>query len=159
MRSKSAFVFIVSSFVLCSVGLADIKLPSLISDGMVLQQNSNVNIWGWAEAGEKIEVRPVWQKNSVKAVADKDGKWKVEIKTPEAGGPFAIAFKGKNEVIVKDVWIGEVWVCSGQSNMRFEVENCDNAEEEIAAANWPEIKLFVTVHRFYGISFGYVASV
>ena len=140
MRRFWLYVIVVLFFVQVAIG--DVRLAKLVSDGMVLQQQSKVAIWGWADVGEKIEVRPIWQKDGVKTVAGKDGKWKVQIKTGGAGGPFAIGIKGNNEIIIKDVWVGEVWVCSGQSNMRLKVSRCDNAESEIAAANWPGIKLF-----------------
>jgi len=131
------------------VCVADVKLPNIISNNMVLQQKSKVNIWGWADAGEKIEVKPIWQKTGVTTVADKDGKWIVEIKTPKAGGPLAIAIKGNNEIILQNVMIGEVWLCSGQSNMqmRFKPNQWSggvlNFEEEIAKAKYPAIRMFV----------------
>jgi len=140
MRKLAVRVIVILVFAAICNG--DVRLAGLVSDGMVLQRESKVNVWGWADVGEEVEVKPVWQKKSVRAVAGKDGKWKVQIETGEAGGPFAIGIKGNNEIIIKDVWVGEVWVCSGQSNMRLKVSKCDDAEREIATANWPGIKLF-----------------
>ena len=138
---RKIFVLAVAVLVAC-VCAADVKLPNIIGNNMVLQQKSKVKIWGWADAGEKIEVRPLWQKSSVQTVADKDGKWLVKIETPKAGGPFAIAIKANNEIILQNVMVGEVWVCSGQSNMQMSVRVSANAEEEIANAKYPAIRLF-----------------
>lgn len=144
---RKIFIFVVAILVAC-VCVAEVRLPSIISNNMVLQQKSKVNIWGWADAGEKIEVRPLWQKSSVQTVADKDGKWLVSIRTPKAGGPFAIAIKANNEIILQNVMVGEVWLCSGQSNMqmRFKPDQWQkgvfNFEEEIANAKYPEIRFY-----------------
>ena len=141
-------------FVLAIVGLiclnafADVKLPNIISDDMVLQQQSVAKIWGWAEHGEQVEVNPLWLDGSVKTVADDNGEWKAEIKTPKAGGPFEIAIKGNNEILLKNIMIGEVWLCSGQSNMQMSFKPSPwtkgvlNYEEEIANADYPKMRLF-----------------
>jgi len=146
---RKVFVLAAIMIIAC-VCLADVKLPNVISNNMVLQQQSKVKIWGWAEAGEKIQVRPLWQKSAVKTVADKDGKWLVKIKTGKAGGPFAIAIKANNEIILQNVMVGEVWICSGQSNMQLAVKSCDNAKEEIANSKYPAIRLFTVPNTVAG---------
>jgi len=113
---------------------------------MVLQQGKQASIWGWAEPGEKVAVSGSWQIGSWDTTADKDGKWMIKIEPPKAGGPYELIFKGKNTITIKNILVGEVWVCSGQSNMQWSVRQSANAEQEIAAANYPDIRLF-TVER------------
>jgi sialate O-acetylesterase len=98
---------------------ADIGLPSLVGDNMVLQQNARVKIWGWSGAAEKITVIPSWSNNPDTTTADRNGKWALYIQTPKAGGPFIIAIIGSwgQRVVLQNILIGEVWICSGQSNM------------------------------------------
>jgi len=129
---------------------AVIKLPAIFSHGMVLQQKSSVNLWGWADPGEKILIASSWANSkSITTTADASGKWKTQLQTPGAGGPYTITFKGKNSIEIKDVLLGEVWVCSGQSNMVFSLKGAYHATEEIAAANFPSIRYF-SVKRQYG---------
>lgn len=125
---------------------AQVKLPAIFGDNMVLQQKNRAAVWGWADADEQIEVQGSWMEIATVAKADKDGKWQVKIETPAAGGPFTLTVKGKNTLTLQNVLIGEVWVCSGQSNMEWTVQNTNNAEAEIKAANYDKIRLF-TVHR------------
>jgi sialate O-acetylesterase len=125
---------------------ADVKLPVIFSDYMVLQQKSNVAVWGLADAGEKVEVLGSWTKSAVKTKAGKDGTWQVKIKTPEAGGPYTLTIQGKNKQVLQEVLIGEVWVCSGQSNMEMSLQAIDSARQEIQTADFPQIRLF-TVQR------------
>ncbi len=120
---------------------AAVKLPAVFVDNMVLQRETNAPVWGWADAGEKVTVTGSWGAKA-DAVADKDGKWHVALNTPKAGGPFTLTVKGKNEIVIKDVLSGEVWLCSGQSNMAFPVRGSINALQEIKNANYPEIRLF-----------------
>ena len=129
---------------------AQLKLPDIISDSMVLQQSTNAPIWGWASAGEKIEVSGSWAKNSpVHTVADKDGKWMVKIATPKAGGPYDLTIKANQVITLHGILTGEVWLCSGQSNMEMPVEGwgettpINNSAQEIAAANYPSIRFFI----------------
>ena len=123
---------------------ADVKLPALISDGMVLQQGTKVTIWGAAEPGERVTVTLKDQEAS--AVADADGQWKVRMGPLSAGGPFTLTIKGKNTLTVHDVLVGEVWVCSGQSNMGMTVKSVNNAPDEIAHADYPNLRLFTVEH-------------
>ena len=142
MKFRSLAITILLSVITVPV-LADVRLPSVISNHMVLQQNSKANLWGWAEPGEKVSVKgsPKWAFSKA-ATANKYGKWKVAIATPKAGGPYEITIKAKNVIVLKDILIGEVWLCSGQSNMAYSLPGTSNAEKDIPAANYPDIRLF-----------------
>ncbi|NOY79847.1 MAG: sialate O-acetylesterase [Kiritimatiellaeota bacterium] len=123
-----------------SSAVAEVRLPSLFADHMVFQRQADAPVWGWADPGEKVEVSASWGAKSATA-ADADGKWRVDLKTPEAGGPFTVAVAGRNTIRLTDVLVGEVWLCSGQSNMQMSVSRARNAKEEIAAAVFPDIRL------------------
>ena len=123
---------------------ADVKLPAIFCSHMVVQRETKASMWGWAEAGEKITVAASWGTEAT-AVASADGRWSATLKTPAAGGPFTITVKGVNTIVLDDVLSGEVWLCSGQSNMQMSVRSSNNSKEEIAAADYPRIRLF-TVH-------------
>ncbi len=138
--------------VLCLVLLAgagvraDVRLPAVIGDNMVIQQGMEVPIWGWAEPGEHVIIKFGPYSVAWGAKADETGKWKTRIGPFKAGGPFNMSIDASNTIEVKNVLVGEVWVCSGQSNMAMKVSRCNNADAEIAAANYPEIRMF-TVGR------------
>lgn len=139
--------FVLSAVLVCSVGaFAKIKLPAVISDNMVIQQGMEAPIWGWAEPGEKIEVVLNNRIPIETTSADESGRWMVKLHAQKAGGPYRMTVKGENTITLNNVLVGEVWVCSGQSNMEMAVSRSANAEQEIAAANYPGIRLF-TVER------------
>jgi carbohydrate esterase-like sialic acid-specific acetylesterase len=120
---------------------AELKLPAIISDHMVLQADAAVPIWGWADAGEKVTVSLAGQSQSAQAGAD--GTWRVTLAPLAAGSePRALTVQGSNTLTVNDVLVGEVWLASGQSNMAFQVSRGLNAEQEIAAAKSPQIRMF-----------------
>lgn len=122
---------------------AEIRLPAIIGDHMVLQQKSEVKIWGWSNPGEQISIKSSWDTALMKFNANSGGRWEVKIKTPAAGGPYDITLKGQNEIIIRDVLIGEVWVLGGQSNMEWSAaQNVPQALEEMPRANNPKIRLF-----------------
>ena len=98
---------------------AAIRLPAFFSDNMVLQQQTNAAIWGWAKAGSKVQVTPSWNKKKYTIQAGADGKWKIKIPTPAAGGPYQLTISDGTPVTLKNILIGEVWFCSGQSNMEM----------------------------------------
>jgi sialate O-acetylesterase len=98
---------------------AAIRLPAVIGSHMVLQQRTNATLWGWAGAAETVTVSVSWSTNTWKATASNGGRWATEIQTPQAGGPHTIRIRGGNEIVLEDVLVGEVWVCSGQSNMEW----------------------------------------
>jgi sialate O-acetylesterase len=126
--------------------IADVRLPKIFDSHMVLQRNKPIPVWGWADAGEKVTVELSGSgitKQSKTIKAGKDGKWILRLNAAEAGGPYQLVVKGKKNVLtLDDVLIGEVWICSGQSNMQWPVSASDNAEEEIAAASYPLIRHF-----------------
>jgi sialate O-acetylesterase len=136
----------------CFIGFAlaaraDVKPSALFSDHMVLQSGRSVPVWGTADPGEKITVKFLKQKKSVNAGAD--GKWMVRLSKLKPGGPFEMTIAGKSSITVKDVLVGEVWLGSGQSNMAFTVSKKHasyagllNEDQEIAAANYPQIRMF-----------------
>ncbi|MBN2775281.1 MAG: sialate O-acetylesterase [Prolixibacteraceae bacterium] len=122
----------------------NIKLPKIFSSNMVLQQGIEIPVWGWADPGERVNV--TFNNSTERIRADKEGKWRVSLPVQEYGGPYIMTITGNNSITFKNVMIGEVWVCSGQSNMEFRVSQAINAEEEIKDAKYPNIRLF-TVPR------------
>jgi len=128
-------------FLAVSPASADVKLPAVLGSHMVVQRDVPLPIWGWAEPGENVAVQlSTGQKET--AQADANGKWKVELPAQSVGKPLVITVVGKNKIELTDVLVGEVWVCSGQSNMEWNVQLADNPQEEIAAANHAHIRLF-----------------
>jgi sialate O-acetylesterase len=119
---------------------ADVRLPKIFGSHMVLQRDSPLPIWGWAGPGEQISVEFLGQIDSTSANAQ--GEWKVELPPAKAGGPHTLTVIGTNSIELQNVLVGEVWLCSGQSNMEMGVGLCLNPEAEIAAANHPHIRLF-----------------
>ncbi|MBK0369109.1 sialate O-acetylesterase [Flavobacterium sp. SE-1-e] len=123
--------------------MANVILPNIFSDHMVLQRNTEVSIWGWGNPKEEITVVGSWDNHEYKVVANNQAKWQVTMKTPEAGGPYSISIKGYNEVVLNDILIGEVWLCSGQSNMEMSASwGIENGDEEMKKANYPNIRFF-----------------
>ena len=125
-----------------------LKLPSLIGDNMLLQQKTNAKIWGKANPGRKISVSASWNSKG-QAITGKDGKWSVILSTPDAGGPYTIVISARDTTItVKNILIGEVWFCSGQSNMEMPlagwppVDTIMHSKSTIASASISEIRLF-----------------
>ena len=121
----------------------EIWLPSILSDNMVLQQESNVTIWGWTTAtSEEITVYGTWNNEKVTTKAFQ-GVWSLQLPTPKAGGIYSVMVEGHEKLELENVLIGEVWLGSGQSNMQWTPKHgLDNAEEEIKNANYPEIRFF-----------------
>jgi len=124
---------------------AEVKPAKIFGSNMVLQKGIENTIWGWADKNEKVSV--VLNGKEVKTKAGKDGKWVVKLQSMEYGGPYTMTISGKNQVQFTNVMIGEVWVCSGQSNMEFPVSGVINAKEEIANANFPKIRLFTVPQK------------
>ena len=119
---------------------ANVKPARIFSSNMVLQQGHENPIWGWADKGEKITISFAGKTISLKA--GKSGKWSAKLPSLDYGGPYEMTIKGKNSIHFENILIGEVWICSGQSNMEFSVTSTKNAKTEIAAANFPQIRLF-----------------
>ncbi|MDE0571405.1 MAG: hypothetical protein OSB44_12030 [Verrucomicrobiales bacterium] len=140
---KLSFASLLTVLALClsQLGLADVKLPPVIGSGMILQRDMAVPIWGWAEAGEEVTVSFAGQ--TKKAKASDDGKWMVKLDSLKANANgAALTISGKNKINLDNVLVGEVWICSGQSNMEWSVKQSINPKEEVAAANQPLIRLF-----------------
>ncbi len=130
---------------------AEVKLPAIFGDHMVLQQQTGAAIWGKAKTGKTIIVRTSWDRMNYNTQADANGDWKLKIKTPVAGGPYDIFISDGQTLQLKDVLIGEVWVCSGQSNMQMTMRGYRNqpvtgSNEAIAGSANPAIRFF-TVER------------
>lgn len=133
-------VILLAVLVMPARAQADVRLPLVFSDNMVVQQDTTATFWGWAGPAEKISVTASWGERAATA-ATAQGDWRLKLKTPKAGGPFTITIQGNNTIELKDVLAGEVWLCSGQSNMGMTVNGVTNAQDEIAAANYPQIRL------------------
>src|SRR5436190_16184751 len=120
---------------------ATITLPKIFTSNMVLQRDKTLKIWGWADAGEKVTVN--FNGQSAKSKADKTGSWIITLKPMASGGPYQMKISGKKNVIGFDnVLIGDVYICSGQSNMEWILKNTNNADQEIAESKYPQIRLF-----------------
>jgi sialate O-acetylesterase len=126
-----------------------VVLPSVFSDNMVLQQKTNAAVWGKADAGKTITISTSWSNKHYTTTADANGKWKVMVATPAYGGPYDITINDGDALTLKNVLIGEVWVCSGQSNMEFPVSGWSqviNYKQELADAQYPNIRLLQVEH-------------
>lgn len=122
--------------------LAEVRLPAVVSNHMVLQRDVPVPIWGWADADEKITVTIAGRSSD--ATADKDGRWRVDLPAMKAGGPHVLTVTGGNTITVRDVLVGEVWICSGQSNMVFPLIAATGGRKEVQSARNPQIRLLKT---------------
>ena len=124
-----------------STGLwADTRLPALFGDHMVVQRAMPVHVWGWADPGEAVSV--TFRGQEASALASADGKWEVYLEPAAAGGPYDLSVKGKNSIQIEDILVGDIWVGSGQSNMVWPLQRSNDAEKEIAAAQYPGIRYF-----------------
>jgi sialate O-acetylesterase len=120
---------------------SQVRLPGLVRDSMVLQRDSKINIWGWAGKGEKINIK--FNGKNYKTTTGDDGKWLVQLPPMKAGGPYTMEISGSNKISLKDILIGDVWLCSGQSNMVHQMKlHSVRYGEDIANANFPEIRQF-----------------
>jgi sialate O-acetylesterase len=117
---------------------ADIRPAKIFADSMVLQRGIAIPVWGWADKNEKITLQFHGQTKTT--TAGSDGRWRINLDAEKEGGPYQLILKGNNTVILKDVLVGDVWVCSGQSNMEWSVNNSNNSATEIAGADLPYIR-------------------
>jgi sialate O-acetylesterase len=141
----AAFLLVLGSLGTARDPRAELKLHALFSDGMVLQSDFACPVWGTVEPGEEISVSIAGQKKTAKAGAD--GKWSLKLDPLKTGGPHELIVGGRNTITVRDVLVGEVWICSGQSNMEWTVNNSNNAVEEKASANYPKLRHFLVPKR------------
>ncbi|HEY4336500.1 MAG TPA: sialate O-acetylesterase [Puia sp.] len=137
-------IFLLSLFAAATLSSrANVRLPNVLSSNMVLQQRSQTNLWGWCEPGEKIRIVASWNDQVDSVQGTRDGRWKITLPTPAAGGPYTITIKGWNTVILENILIGEVWVCSGQSNMEMcESWGLPDVKAELPSCNNPNIRFF-----------------
>ncbi|WP_218972191.1 sialate O-acetylesterase [Labilibaculum filiforme] len=140
------------SFVLIVVCLfsklaySNVSTPAIFGNHMVMQQNSEVKLWGWGKPMEKIRVINSWDNDTLNSVTSNNAKWSVVLKTPEAGGPHSITIQGNNMVVIEDILMGEVWLLSGQSNMEWTTRfGIKNGEEEVKKALNNEIRFFSVI--------------
>ena len=142
----------VCSMALVASATAAVRLPPVFGDNMVLQQQSTVEIWGWADPGEAVKVTVGWSKAPVSAIAGSDGKWRARFETSKAGGPYLITVEGKSRIELKNIMLGEVWLCSGQSNMEYTIKDLGGwsgpfraDRDDLAKEGYSSLRLFTVV--------------
>lgn len=143
-RKIAPLAFMAAALFVAGRCFADITLPALISDNMVLQQRTRMNVWGRADPGESVTVQ--LGAESAQTLAGKDGSWGVKLDGIRSGGPYDMTISGKNSIAIHNVAIGEVWVCAGESNMEYKVLAAQNAREEMAEADLPMVRAFIVKH-------------
>ena len=148
---KIAVLFLIMA-VLPAVAGAKVKLPAILSDNMVLQREADVNLWGEAAPGEKVNIVTSWNKKRYRTVTDDEGKWSVKVSTPEAGGPYSVRISDGETVVLDNILIGDVWICAGQSNMEMPVigfwgQPVNNSAETIVNSINDRNVRFATVER------------
>ena len=145
-------IFLLLATIMVVMGIkAKVTLPKIFSDGMVMQRETNANLWGEAKASSNVKITTSWDNKSYVVRSDSNGKWKISVKTPKAGGPFSITFSDGEKLTINNILIGEVWICSGQSNMEMPMKGyknqpVDNAVEDILHSKDSNLRLF-TVKR------------
>ncbi len=142
MRIRTLFSVLILGILMQVAQGASLKLPAILGDHMVLQQNAFAKIWGWTDPAGEVKVTTSWNGKSYTAHADDKGNWKVSVATGPAGGPHTVTIKGDITIVLEDILLGEVWICSGQSNMEWPLSRAETAEEEISLSDYPEIRLF-----------------
>lgn len=130
---------------------AKVVLPKIFASGMVMQQQTDANLWGEAKADATVKIATSWNKKTVSVKAGNDGKWAAKIQTPAAGGPYSITFNDGEKTVIDNILVGELWICSGQSNMEmpmkgFKNQPVENAVEDILHSGDSKMRLF-TVKR------------
>nr|WP_294873383.1 sialate O-acetylesterase [uncultured Pedobacter sp.] len=139
---KKTLLFLILSFLTFSL-YANIRLPNILGSNMVLQQKSTTKLWGWGSPGEKIKITTSWDNKTIEALTDGNASWQISIQTPQAGGPYTVVLEGENKITLENIFIGEVWVCSGQSNMEWSHNNgLTSIKEEFSQLSKLNIKLF-----------------
>lgn len=140
---KNNSIVFVLFLILSNTTFANVTLPNVFLDNMVLQRNTEVTIWGWANPQEEVVITPSWNHQEYKIKASNQAKWEINIPTPKEGGPYTISIKGYNELVLKNILIGEVWICSGQSNMEMSASwGIANGKDEVKNATNPNIRFF-----------------
>src|ERR1700722_11685208 len=139
MKRKMVLVFLWLTAYLTTY--AQIKLPCLVRDSMVLQRDMKIDIWGWASENERVSVK--FNGKTYRSGGGRDGKWMLQLPAMKAGGPYTMEISGKNKIVLHDILIGDVWLCSGQSNMVHQMKlHSVRYPDDIAGAHYPEIRQF-----------------
>lgn len=151
MKMKAKIILFLFAFLLSVPVLAEVRLPKMFADGMVLQQQTQVRLWGWCDKSRQVVVTTSWNDRSYNAVSDQDGRFEVTVQTPEAGGPYEVTLNDGTQCRLRNVYIGEVWLCSGQSNMEmvmkgYKAQPVEGATEELLQCSDSLLRLF-TVDR------------
>jgi sialate O-acetylesterase len=159
MKNQLIALIFVLSFAMTAC--AEVRVPAIIGDNMVVQQGQKVRIWGAAAAGETVTVSFLNEQRST--LTDPDGHWQVLMGPFKAGGPATLTIKGSNTLTFNNILVGEVWVCSGQSNMEWPLINAKEGAETVAQANYPEIRLFTvqkntSTNPLYGVNGKWVVT-
>jgi sialate O-acetylesterase len=158
MRKRiNCLLTLVFIFSFLNIIKAEIRLPAIFGDNMVLQQQAKVPVWGWTTPGSAIKLKTSWDHGKYLALADKDGKWIIHVLTPKAGGPYEISISDGKLLVLKNILIGEVWLCSGQSNMGMTIRGklnspVNGSNEVIASANSNPDLRFYTVEPAYSVA-------
>ncbi|WP_233169267.1 sialate O-acetylesterase [Hymenobacter sp. BT523] len=141
MKANTFALALLLSLPVARQAAAQVRLPRLVSDGMVLQRDADVAVWGWAKPGEAVSV--AFLGKTYKATTGPDGRWRVQLPRLKAGGPFEMNIKASNQVAVKDIMVGDVWLCSGQSNMETPMSRLrDKYPDVVAQAANPNIRQY-----------------
>ena len=149
---KNNILLIISLFAINLIASQNLKLPSIFNDNMILQQDSNISIWGWSKSRSSISITVSWNEKTLITNSDDNGKWIINIKTPKSGKSHEISLKsGDQKISLSNILMGEVWIASGQSNMQMNLKGYNNepvlgANDAIANSNNSEIRFF-TVER------------
>ena len=141
MKKNTIITTICFFFLVVQTLNAQVRLPRLIRDSMILQRDSKINIWGWASKNEKIRIK--FNGKNFKTTANADGKWILQLTPMKAGGPYTMNIDANNHLVINNILIGDVWLCSGQSNMVHQMKlHSVRYASEIASSNYPEIRHF-----------------
>ena len=143
MKRLNIILFLLALAVL-TVEAKDLKVADIFGDNMVLQQKTVTPIWGWADAGTTVTVTSSWNDKSYSTKAGRDGTWRIMLHTPEAGGPYVLTITGDNTLIFSDIYVGEVWLASGQSNMAMQLKECYESTKAILTSQKSNIR-FINV--------------
>lgn len=151
MKRQIAVIIFALAGLYGTLAEAKVKLPAFFSDDMVMQQQSDANLWGTATPGKPVTLTTGWDGKTYRTTADARGNWKLSVRTPEAGGPYALTFTDGEPTVLSNVLIGELWICSGQSNMEMPMKGYKNqpiegANMDILRSSNPSLRLF-TVKR------------
>ncbi|MDN3655148.1 sialate O-acetylesterase [Ferruginibacter paludis] len=142
MKGVLVVGLLLAQLLIVETSASQVVLPQLIRDSMVLQRDANINVWGWASKAEKVTI--AFNKKTFKTTTGADGKWKIVLPATKAGGPYTMIISGKNKIALNNILIGDVWFCSGQSNMVHQLNIHDvRYADEIAKANFSEVRQFL----------------